>query len=298
MADTWGGIARAVEEGLLDAESGGSTSGGGLRDIAEALTGSNFAGFKMRDIFDKDRWTRRERVNQGRRLEETGIPDYTYDYNPTDRGVTTGLGSSDLTDEELRDPRLGPHGGSSISARAPSPREQEELLNIRQWGTQNPNMPGSMALDPTWAGGLRGAGLGAEMTPGRDLNRLSRESRFAPGTVPGNITGTRAYLPGRMSVGEARRARAMRNMSRRDRAAAGLGDLERYDEFGRISGQFDERMGRLKNQLRDWDIEDRTRRPGMMGGGPSTRIQPDWAALEEDMARRAMRDEYIGRDDR
>ena len=283
MADTWGGIARAVEEGLMDAESGGSTSGGGLRDIAEALTGSNFAGFKMRDIFDKDRWTRRERVNQGRRLEETGIPDYTYDYNPTDRGVTTGLGSSDLTDEELRDPRLGPHGGSSISARAPSPREQEELLNIRQWGTQNPNMPGSMALDPTWAGGLRGAGLGAEMTPGRDLNRLSRESRFAPGTVPGNITGTRAYLPGRMSVGEARRARAMRNMSRRDRAAAGLGDLERYDEFGRISGQFDERMGRLKNQLRDWDIEDRTRRPGMMGGGPSTRIQPDWAALEEDM---------------
>ena len=298
MADTWGGIARAVEEGLMDAESGGSTSGGGLRDIAEALTGSNFAGFKMRDIFDKDRWTRRERVNQGRRLEETGIPDYTYDYNPTDRGVTTGLGSSDLTDEELRDPRLGPHGGSSISARAPSPREQEELLNIRQWGTQNPNMPGSMALDPTWAGGLRGAGLGAEMTPGRDLNRLSRESRFAPGTVPGNITGTRAYLPGRMSVGEARRARAMRNMSRRDRAAAGLGDLERYDEFGRISGQFDERMRRLKNQLRDWDIEDRTRRPGMMGGGPSTRIQPDWAALEEDMARRAMAESFIGRDER
>jgi len=268
MAADWGGIARAVEEGLLDAESGGSTSGGGLRDIAEALTGSNFAGFKMRDIFDKDRWTRRERVNQGRRLEETGIPDYTYDYNPTDRGVTTGLGSSDLTDEELRDPRLGPHGGSSISARAPSPREQEELLNIRQWGTQNPNMPGSMALDPTWAGGLRGAGLGAEMTPGR------------------------------MSVGEARRARAMRNMSRRDRAAAGLGDLERYDEFGRISGQFDERMGRLKNQLRDWDIEDRTRRPGMMGGGPSTRIQPDWAALEEDMARRAMAESFIGRDER
>ena len=39
-------------------------------------------------------------------------------------------------------------------------------LNIRQWGTQNPNMPGSMALDPTWAGGLRGAGMGAETTMG------------------------------------------------------------------------------------------------------------------------------------
>ena len=39
-------------------------------------------------------------------------------------------------------------------------------LNIRQWGTQNPNMPGAMALDPTWAGGLRGAGMGAETTMG------------------------------------------------------------------------------------------------------------------------------------
>jgi len=161
-----------------------------------------------------------------------------------------------------------------------------------------------MALDPTWAGGLRGAGLGAEMTPGakfgkdRDLSKLSRESKFAPGTVPGNITGTRGYLPGRMSVGEARRARAMRNMSIRDRAAAGLGDLERYDEFGRISGQFDERMGRMKDKLRDWDIEDRTKRPGMMGGGPSTRIQPDWQAIEEDMAIREMADRLQGRDER
>ena len=91
----------------------------------------------------------------------------------------------------------------------------------------------------------------------------------------------------------------MRNMSRRDRAAAGLGDLERYDEFGRISGQFDERMGRMKDKLRDWDIEDRTKRPGIMGGGPSTRIQPDWQAIEEDMAMRAMReDPFLGRDER
>jgi len=59
----------------------------------------------------------------------------------------------------------------------------------------------------------------------RDLSGLSRDSRFAPGTVPGNVNDTRAYLPGRMSVGEARRARAMRNMSRQDRASAGFGDL-------------------------------------------------------------------------
>jgi len=101
MAD-WGGIARAVEEGLLDAESGGSTSGGGIRNIAEALTGQDFSGFKVRDIFDKDRWSRRERVNQGRRLEETGIPDYTYDYNPRDQAVTTGLGpQSDVQGQRI-----------------------------------------------------------------------------------------------------------------------------------------------------------------------------------------------------
>ena len=313
MAD-WGGIARAVEEGLLDAESGGSSSGGGIRDIAEALTGSNFAGFKMRDIFDKDRWTRRERVNQGRRLEETGIPDYTYDYNPTDRGTTTGLGSSDLTDEELRDPRLGPHGGSSISAHAGRPRE---LDNIRQWGTQNPNMPGSMALDPTWAGGVRGAGLGAEMTPGdrlgedRDLSGLSRDSRFAPGTVPGNITGTRGYLPGRMSVGEARRARAMRNMSQRDRQEAGFGEGP-YSEFDRISRSHDTRHDEAMNRHRQGQV--RTRRahrlaqlalgntsgtPGM-GGHPSQGAGgPNWAALEEDMAMREIRErQFEGRDSR
>ena len=207
MAD-WGGIARAVEEGLMDAESGGSTSGGGLRDIAEALTGSNFAGFKMRDIFDKDRWTRRERVNQGRRLEETGIPDYTYDYNPREIEGNVEVDISPITGQDTS--RIGRNpDGSPLDYYG---EEEEELDNIRQWGTQNPNMPGSMALDPTWAGGLRGAGLGAEMTPGakfgedRDLSKLSRESKFAPGRVPGNITGTRGYLPGRMSVGEARRA--------------------------------------------------------------------------------------------
>ena len=293
---TWGGIRRAIEEGLLDA--GDYDSGGGSQNIAEALTGQDFTGFRMRDLFDKDRWSRREREQhrQGRRLEETGIPDYTYDYNPRDQAVTTGLGPQ----PNVQGQRIsGGHAPATPGWHGSRPEG-----NIRQWGTQNPNVPGSMALDPTWAGGLRGAGLGAEMTPGdrlgedRDLSGLSRDSRFATGTVPGNITGTRGYLPGRMSVGEARRARAIRNMSIRDRQEAGLGDLERYDEFGRISRNFDTRMGRLKNQLRDWDIEDRTRRPNIMGGGPSTRIQPNWGAIEEDMAMREMRGKFEGRDDR
>ena len=39
-------------------------------------------------------------------------------------------------------------------------------LDIGQWGTGSPNTQGQMALDPTFAGGLRGAGLGAEVTQG------------------------------------------------------------------------------------------------------------------------------------
>jgi len=50
--------------------------------------------------------------------------------------------------------------------------------SIKAWGTQNPNVPGSMALDPTWAGGLRGAGMGAETTMGDVI---------VEGTRPGGI---------------------------------------------------------------------------------------------------------------
>ena len=44
----------------------------------EGLTGHQpgaFKGFSLKDILDKDMWERRERLNQGRRLEETGVPD-------------------------------------------------------------------------------------------------------------------------------------------------------------------------------------------------------------------------------
>ena len=302
MADTWGGIARAMEEGISRNEAAEAREEmyPGHLEAARKVGAAGIIGLlsgRHKDFVESNKAQMRElgiipshRNEAGKLTGRYSSGDWKalQDALAGGQAVTTGLGpSSDLTAEELRDPRLGPHGGSSISARAPSPREQEELLNIRQWGTQNPNMPGSMALDPTWAGGLRGAGLGAEMTLG---DRKSQEA-FSQG-----VTG---YFPGRMSVGEARRARAMRNMSRRDREAAGLGNLERFDEFGRISGQFDNRLARAKDIMRGWDIKDRQRNlAGGMGGGPSTRIQPDWAALEEDMARRAMRDEFIGRDER
>ena len=121
--------------------------------------------------------------------------------------------------------------------------------------------------------------------------------KFGPGNQM-DMSGVMGYLPGRMTVGEAKRAREIRNMSQRDREAAGLGNLERFDEFGRISRQFDDRLERLRGRLRDWDVQDRVSRPAIMGGGPSTRIQPDWQAIEEDMAMRAMReDPFLGRDD-
>ena len=263
----WGAMARAVEEGLLDAESGGDTSGGSLRGLAEALTGSNFAGFKMRDIFDKDRWSRRERVNQGRRLEETGIPDYTYDYNPRDQAV---LSAYDYGPPVVGKPIEGPPTPSLPWDKPTWDKSRENPLdNIRQWGTQNPNQPGSMALDPTWAGGVRGAGLGAEMTPGedRDLSKLSREPGWSGQGNPGQPLGVTGYLPGRLSVGEARRERELRNRYQRDREMR--------------KGQF------LRN------IHD--------SSGPTPpRTHPDWQAIEEDMAMRAMRNqlerEYEGRD--
>ena len=301
MADTWGGIARAMEEGISrnEAEEAREEMYPGHLEAARKAGAAGIVGLlsgRHKDFVESNKAQMRELGITPSHRNEAGK--LTGRYSSGDwkalqdalaggQAVTTGLGpSSDLTAEELRDPRLGPHGGSSISARAPSPREQEELLNIRQWGTQNPNMPGSMALDPTWAGGLRGAGLGAAMTLG---DRKPQEA-FSQG-----VTG---YLPGRMSVAEARKARAIRNMSLRDRQEAGISEGE-YSEWDRISRQFDDLLARAKDIMRSWDIKDRQRNlAGGMGGGPSTRIQPDWAALEEDMARRAMLDEFIGRDER
>ena len=60
-----------------------------------------FKGFSMKDIFDKDMWERRERLNQGRRLEETGVPDTTAIY----KGMAKPGMFGDVVGR--------PHGGSS-----------------------------------------------------------------------------------------------------------------------------------------------------------------------------------------
>ena len=64
--------------------------------------------------------------------------------------------------------RAGASGVTSVGG-AEKPRgwvDGTGDLNIGQWGTGSPNTQGQMALDPTFAGGLRGAGLGAEVIPG------------------------------------------------------------------------------------------------------------------------------------
>ena len=196
-----------------------------------------------------------------------------------DQAVTTGLGpQSDVQGQRIS----GGHAPATPGWQGNKPEG-----NIRQWGTQNPNQPGSMALDPTWAGGVRGAGLGAEMTQGdrlgedRDLSGLSRDSRFAPGTVPGNITGTRGYLPGRLSLGEARRERELRN--RYNEARESSFDDENYRE--RMRGNPQRQRGEFLRNIYD-------------SSGPTPpRSHPDWQAIEEDMAMREIRErQYEGRD--
>ena len=53
--------------------------------------------------------------------------------------------------------------------------EQLVELDANKWGKGNPNVGGAMALDPTWAGGLRGAGMGAEVTQGHASEKEVKE---------------------------------------------------------------------------------------------------------------------------
>ena len=59
----------------------------------ERLTGHQpgaFKGFSLKDILDKDMWERRERLNQGRRFEETGDPETTNWYRGRGRPEMMG----------------------------------------------------------------------------------------------------------------------------------------------------------------------------------------------------------------
>jgi hypothetical protein len=51
-----------------------------------------------------------------------------------------------------------------------------DSLNINKWGKQNVTVPGSMALDLNWAGGLRSSGMAAEVTQGDKKTILDRNA--------------------------------------------------------------------------------------------------------------------------
>ena len=66
-------------------------------------------------------------------------------------------------------------------------------LDANKWGKGNPNVGGAMALDPNWAGGLRGAGMGAEVTQG---HASADEVKKWLGTSDGKIFVNRAKTHG------------------------------------------------------------------------------------------------------
>ena len=223
----------------------------------EGLTGHRpgaFKGFSLKDILDKDMWERRERLNQGRRFEETGVPETTNWYRGRGRPEMMGprVGAADvsngaqprmgvgrdrpfpITPRQQPEPYPPPAGVSfanppyigatkqlspeqmqsrpaQVQTRpyVPTPRAEARPLpafipgvsptqgldSIRQWGGGNPNQPGSMALDPTWAGGLRGAGLNAPVTPPPALDKTTVIKKSAdPGVADTQTTTIKEKL--------------------------------------------------------------------------------------------------------
>ena len=83
----------------------------------EGLTGHRpgaFKGFSLKDILDKDMWERRERLNQGRRFEETGVPETTNWYRGRGR-------------PEMMGPRVGAAGVPPVDPAAMAIQESPRV---------------------------------------------------------------------------------------------------------------------------------------------------------------------------
>ena len=178
----------------------------------EFLTGHRpgaLTGFTMKDLFDKDMWDRLPQTWSGKmgtpahlqanpmdqRLSRGGEPMMTNWYNrnaarqtPTPvpqpafsspmrpEGALAGPPQYPQTRALAPRPNLNP---TPLSPFIPGVSPTQGLDSIRHWGTGNPNVSGAMALDPTWAGGLRGAGMGAQVT----RPELRREPRWIDKTT-------------------------------------------------------------------------------------------------------------------
>ena len=186
-----------------------------------------FTGMPMKDLFDNDMWKRLPKTWSGKMgtkayleanpteqmFSRGGVPLYTkwFDKNagsgPTDtvnqqesiaqamqnlnpypsmRANYPAMPAQAQTRALPSRPNLNP---TPLSPFIPGVSSNQGLNSIRQWGTQNPNVSGSMALDPTWAGGLRGAGLNAQTTTPPMLD-MTTVKKITDDASPNTITQT------------------------------------------------------------------------------------------------------------
>ena len=113
----------------------------------EGLTGHRpgaFSGFRVRDILDKDMWEMRERLNQGRRLEETGVPDTTAVYR--DMGKPGAFGPV------VGQPRQAPVQPQVAKRNFPTPGVYPPA-NATTRPYQFPNIQSQMLTDPRMSSG-------------------------------------------------------------------------------------------------------------------------------------------------
>ncbi len=125
----------------------------------EGLTGHRpgaFSGFRMRDILDKDMWEMRERLNQGRRLEETGVPDTT--------AVYRGMGQPGAFGPVVGQPRQAPVQPQAtpqarFDATTLANQQRRDALwnsgpaNVATRPYQFPNIQSQMLTDPSISSG-------------------------------------------------------------------------------------------------------------------------------------------------
>jgi len=194
----------------------------------EAFTGHRpgaFTGMTMKGLFDKDMWDRVPQTWSGKMGTEAHLKANPMDRRTNRAGepMTTnwarGGGSGPTDSVNQNQSRLQAHliHGISPSMRAtyPAMPSQDKLFpyvrqdvqavpiqahipgvsptqgldSIRHWGGGNPNTPGMMAADPTWAGGLRGAGLNAQTTTPPMLD-MTTVKKITDDASPNTITET------------------------------------------------------------------------------------------------------------
>ena len=195
-----------------------------------------FKGFSMKDIFDKDMWERRERLNQGRRLEETGVPDTTAIY----KGMAKPGMFGDVVGR--------PHGGSSgAQPRMGVGRDRPfPLTNVQLTPRQQPRM--AIGRDRPFA-----------ITPPSQREPYpmagKMKSQFAP--YPGASRDlTQQQIQARPSLLDVRIQESLRNQQGQPTAARySIGVRDALSALGDAAGNFEEGLfgptGHRADALRD-----------------------------------------------